>query len=101
MKVYTERVGWFRYYFIMPIAKAGKGVQRFCMRIANRITNCWYCEGCKTYHSGRVVAYYLCDVADGVCHKHITPQEVLKCEFITLGGKNITYSVKQHFAEGK
>lgn len=98
MRVYTEKVGWFRYYAIMPATRAGKAVQRIYRRIADRITHRWYCDGCKTYHSGRVVAYYICDVADGVCYRHITPQEVLKCECITMGGRNITDSIKRHFA---
>lgn len=101
MRVYTEKVGWFRYYFIMPATRAGKAVQRLYRRIADRITHRWYCAGCGAYHSGRVVAYYPCDVCDGVCFRHIKPQEILKCESILMGGKNVTYTVKQHFAEGE
>lgn len=98
MRVYTEKVGVGRYYFIMPAQRAGRAAQRLYRRIVNRLTHRWYCDGCKTYHSGHVVAYYLCDLTDGVCYLHITPQEVLKCESITMGGKSVSYAVKEHYA---
>lgn len=98
MRVYTEKVGVGRYYFIMPAQRAGRAAQRLYRRIVNRLTHRWYCDGCKTYHSGRVVAYYICDLSDGVCYRHITQQGILKCEFITMGGRNITETVQRYFS---
>ena len=88
----------FAYYIGNPARRAGNAIRRRIGKIADNLTGRWYCAGCKEYHHGRVIGFYMCRECDGVCGKHISAEEVQKCEAITLGGywgRDISQEVKR------
>lgn len=94
--VITE-MGRFRFYVVCPLRSGCRRVRRLCARILDKVLGRWYCDGCHKHHSGRVVAYYPCDVADGFCYRHVDPREVERYEAIMMGGRNVTQEVKAEY----
>lgn len=90
----TKRVG----------ARLRKIARNIKYKIARKIFGYWWCYGCEEYHSGRVVAFWLCTETDGCCSLHLTPEEIANCEMITVGGSygtDITEQIKTTLQEGQ
>lgn len=88
----------FAYYIGNPARRAGRKIYHRISKISEKVTGRWYCDGCKKYHHGRVIGFYMCRECDGVCGKHISTEEVQKCEAIMLGGywgRDISREIKQ------
>lgn len=94
-----------RYYIGDPLKRAARRVHICAANIAECITGRWWCCGCRKYHAGRVVAFWPDGgLSDGCCSKHLTPEEVARCESITIGGfrgRDITERVKKEVAESE
>lgn len=93
MNLYKENA--YSFYLVRPIRKNIKNLKNKYFHISGK----WYCDGCKKYHSRRIIAYYPCDVCDGICLKHVEAQEVSKYESVFLGKTNITTVIKREFAQ--
>lgn len=97
-----------RYYITLPLKRAGARIRRSLSRVrgktVDRVTGRWYCEGCREYHAGRVVAFYLDGgLSDGCCYRHVTAEEIARCETIKIGGfsgLDITERVKREMLGG-
>lgn len=92
------KTSFFAYYAGNPAKRAGVVIHRGIRKATDKITGRWWCEGCKEYHHGRVIGFYMCRECDGVCGKHISAEEVQKCEAITIGGywgRDISAQVKR------
>ena len=88
----------FAYYIGIPVKRAGRVIRRRIRKVSDKVTGRWYCVGCKEYHHGSVIGFYMCRECDGVCGKHISAEEAQKCEAIMLGGfwgRDISQEVKQ------
>lgn len=97
------KTGLFAYYIGNPAKRAGKTIRRGIEKIYDKATGRWYCDGCGEYHHGRVIGFYMCRECDGVCGKHISAEDVQKCEAIMLGGywgRDISTEVKRRLKEG-
>lgn len=91
----------FAYYVGNQAKRAGDAIRRGISKATDKITGRWWCEGCKEYHHGRVIGFYMCRECDGVCGKHISAEEVQKCEAITIGGywgRDISAQVKRELS---
>lgn len=88
------KVGWFYFYAVMGLGGAVRRAGRRSRDWWRKITGKWYCAGCGRYHNRRVVAYFIDDICDGCCYKHITPEEAQKMEVILLGRQQVTRRVK-------
>ncbi len=98
------KIGRFAYYVAGPAQRVFSKINAAADRLTRKITGKWYCDGCKVYHPGRVIGFYACRECDGVCSKHITPEEAQKCEAILLGGyfgRDVSEQVKQELLEGQ
>lgn len=91
----------FEYYIGVPSRRAARAVSKTIRKRADKITGRWWCEGCGKYHHGRVIAFYPCELSDGVCGKHIDPEGAEKCEAILMGRRNITEQIKKAVRERK
>lgn len=80
------KIGRFAYYIGDPARSVWRKIKIRARKDTDKITGRWWCDGCKTYHPGRVIGFYMCRETDGVCGKHITAEEAEKCESITRGG---------------
>ena len=99
MKVFTTKISLFRFFVMIPLYRTKRWLGRFFKRLFDRfvdkVTDRWYCDGCRQYHGGWVAAYYLCDISDGVCYKHVRPGDVGYFERIRLAGKDVTQAVTE------
>lgn len=94
------KIGRFAYYVGNPVRRVCQKIKSRVRKVTDKLTGRWWCDGCGAYHHGRVIGFYMCAECDGVCGKHITPEEVQKCETITVGGyfgRDITERVKMEF----
>jgi hypothetical protein len=112
-----HEVDWQQFYIRKPLRRAWGKIKRRAARVWDKVSGRWWCEGCDTYHSARIICYSL-DGESGYCFRSIkklalevasetpdTPRDAMcrmiaGCEHIGSGRETVTYEIKKAFREG-